>query len=166
MVAIFFMFFFRISDIYDNNIYCSIYLLDPFNLSSIVMCDFCRFICYFDMRVALRHMMKSAFVGTSSDVRIRRRLLYLPRLYHCNTQLHPHNGSLFRKKSASSRDQCLQTMRNPPVQTDIRLSVANPQARDQIPDEDHPSRTIANRIAMGRTEQARLQDRARSKVTS
>jgi hypothetical protein len=131
------------------------------------MCDFGRFICYFDMRVAFfRHMMKSAFVGTSSDVRIRPRLLYLPRLYHRNTQSHPHNGSLFRKKSASSRDQCLQTMRNPPVQTDIRLSVANPQARDQIPDEDHPSRTIANRIAMGRAEQARLQDRARSKVTS
>jgi len=59
-------------------------------------------------------------------------------------------------------------MRNPPVQTDIRLSVANPQARDQIPDQhhQHPSSTIPKRIAMGRTEQKRLQDRARSKVTS
>ena len=58
-------------------------------------------------------------------------------------------------------------MRNPPVQTDIRLSVANPQARDQILDEHHePSSSIANRIAMDRTEQTRLQDRARSKVPS
>jgi hypothetical protein len=54
-------------------------------------------------------------------------------------------------------------MRNPPVQADIRLSVTNPQARDQIPDDDY---TIANRIAMDHTEQARLQDRARSKVPS
>ena len=44
-------------------------------------------------------------------------------------------------------------MRNPPVQTDIRLSVANPQARDQIPDDDHTScSSIANRIAMDRTQ--------------
>jgi hypothetical protein len=56
-------------------------------------------------------------------------------------------------------------MRNPPVPTDIRLSVANPQARDQIPDEHHSS-TIPDLIAMDRTEQARLQDRARSKVKS
>jgi len=63
----------------------------------------------------------------------------------------------------------MQAMRQPPVQTDIRLSVAKPQARDQIPDEDqqHPdSSIIPNRIAMGRIEQERLQDRTRSKVTS
>jgi hypothetical protein len=74
-----------------------------------------------------------------------------PRLYHCTTHSHPHNGSLFHKKSASSRDECLQAMRNPPVPTHIRLSVANPQARDQIPDQDqqHPSSTIiSDRIAM------------------
>jgi hypothetical protein len=91
---------------------------------------------------------------------------HFPRLYHRNAQSHPNNGSLFRKKSASSRDECLQTMRNPPVATDIRLSVANPQARHQIPDDHHSSIIIPDRIAMDLTEQARLQDRARSKVTS
>lgn len=113
-----------------------------------------------------RVVMKSAAIS-SKNFELREAESYSAATI-ATPQSHSNNGSHYRKKSASSRAQYLQAMRNPPAPLHIRLSLPEPQARDPLQN-SHPGSqdldTVADCFAMGHAEQKGLQNRPGSQVT-